>query len=189
MRENSACAIIGPSGCGKSTFVHLLAGLLTPQHGQIEIFGQDLGALKETARDRYRGANIGFIFQKLHLFSALTVRENLLLAQRLSRCEPNATHIDDLLGELGLGELSHRRPNDLSQGQAQRVAVARSLAHSPRLIIADEPTSALDDDNASKTLEMLCNATQHAGAALMIVTHDARAKGRLGDEFDLEALA
>ena len=185
LHEKQSCAIMGPSGCGKSTFVHLLAGLLTPDRGSIEILGQNLSLLNESARDRYRGQHIGFIFQRFHLFPALSVWDNLLLAQRLSREIRDTTHLGSLLKQLDIAELMHRRPDQLSHGQAQRIAVARALAHSPSLVIADEPTSALDDKNARDTLALLRSESERAGAALMIVTHDDRARGHLDTEFEL----
>lgn len=178
-------AVIGPSGCGKTTFVHLIAGLLSPSHGEIRVLGQDIAALTESQRDRFRGRHIGFVFQQLHLIPALTVRENVAVAQRLARSSTRRGHIDELLARLGLQDLGTRRPDALSLGQAQRVAIARALVHSPELIIADEPTSALDDDNATTVLDLLVESAEQFGAALMVVTHDRRIRGRLASELSL----
>ncbi|MEO0435609.1 MAG: ABC transporter ATP-binding protein [Pseudomonadota bacterium] len=180
-----SCAIIGPSGSGKSTFVHLLAGLLVASEGSICIFDQELGALSEAERDRFRGKHIGFIFQQFHLFPALSVLDNLLLAQRLARGEQDQGKAFDLLSRLNVDSLAKRKPSELSQGQAQRVAVARALAHAPKLVIADEPTSALDEANAVQTLDLLCELTDSINAALVVVTHDQRVLGRLDSEFRL----
>ena len=178
-------AVIGPSGCGKTTFVHLLAGLLSPDGGHVRVLGQDMAALSESQRDRFRGRHIGFVFQQLHLMPALTVRENLVLAQRLARSGQRDDRIDSLLGRLGLTNLARRRPEALSHGQAQRVAIARALVHAPELVIADEPTSALDDDNAEAVLELLVDFATESGAALVVVTHDRRVRGRLASELSL----
>lgn len=187
LAEKSSCAIIGPSGSGKSTFVHLLAGLLVASQGSVRIFDQELGALSEAERDRFRGRHIGFIFQQFHLFPALTVLDNLLLAQRLARGERDPDKAHELLARLNVDSLARRKPSELSQGQAQRVAVARALAHAPKLIIADEPTSALDEVNAVQTLDLLCELTDSIDAALVVVTHDQRVLGRLEHEFELGA--
>ena len=187
LEQSETCALIGPSGCGKSTFVHLLAGLLTAVAGSVKILGQDLAGLSETERDRFRGRHVGFVFQRFHLMPALSVRENLIIAQRLARAERSSTHIDALLERLGLGGLDHRKPGALSQGQAQRAALARALVHKPELVIADEPTSALDDDNAKEALALLGEVAAESGAALLIVTHDHRVRGHLSRDFDMSA--
>ena len=187
LAEKSSCAIIGPSGSGKSTFVHLLAGLLVASQGSVRIFDQELGALSEAERDRFRGRHIGFIFQQFHLFPALTVLDNLHLAQRLARVERDPDKAHERLARLNVDSLARRKPSELSQGQAQRVAVARALAHAPKLIIADEPTSALDEVNAVQTLDLLCELTDSIDAALVVVTHDHRVLGRLDHEFELGA--
>ncbi len=182
LAQGASCLVLGPSGCGKTSFVHLLAGLLAPQSGRIEILGQDLTALSEAQRDRFRGRHIGFVFQRLYLVPALTVRENLLLALRLSRAGTDHQRVDSLLARLGLDGLAGRKPGGLSQGQAQRVAIARALVHSPALLIADEPTSALDDKHTADVLELLLQASADAGTALLLVTHDHRLRGRLHKE-------
>lgn len=180
-------AVIGPSGCGKSTFVHLLAGLLSPDAGSVRVLGQDLAALAEAERDRFRGRYIGFVFQRLHLLPALSVRENLALARRLARRQRGPGRIDTLLERLGLAPLAGRKPRALSHGQAQRAAIARALVHEPELVIADEPTSALDDGHAGEVVALLREVAADSGAALLIVTHDHRVRGRLDGEFALDS--
>ena len=178
-------AVIGPSGCGKSTFVHLLAGLLSPDAGSVRVLGQDLAALAEAERDRFRGRYIGFVFQRLHLLPALSVRENLALARRLAR-QRGPGRIDTLLERLGLAPLAGRKPRALSHGQAQRAAIARALVHEPELVIADEPTSALDDGHAREVVALIREVVADSGAALLIVTHDHRVRGQLDGEFALD---
>lgn len=182
-------AVIGPSGCGKSTFVHLLAGLMTPTSGSIRIHGEPLGDLSEVARDRFRGRHIGFVFQRFHLLPALTVRKNLALAQYLAIRQQIPERIDEMLTSLRLDNLADHRPGMLSQGQAQRAAIARALVHRPELVIADEPTSSLDDVHAMEALELLQNCAAESGAALLVVTHDQRVLGHLDDEYPMQALA
>jgi len=185
----ASAAVIGPSGSGKTTLVQLLAGLLTPDRGSIRILGQDLGALSESRRDRFRGRHIGFVFQQLHLMPALTVEQNLALARQLAGHPPDPDRLAALLEHLGLGALGGRRPRALSHGQAQRVAIARALVHAPELLIADEPTSALDDANAEAVLDLLVESAAAFGAALIVVTHDRRVRGRLARELSLERAA
>ncbi len=182
-------AVIGPSGCGKTTFLHLLAGLIRPSSGSIRILGQDLTQLSGAPLDRFRGRNIGLVFQRFHLLPALNVKENVLLAQRLAGSRVDAARVATLLEQLDLEGLEHHRPSMLSQGQAQRVAIARALVHSPELIMADEPTSALDDGHAEQALALLSESAQTVGAALLVVTHDQRVRGRLDGEFEMEVPA
>ncbi len=177
--------LIGPSGCGKTTFIHLIAGLLKPTRGSIQVNGIDLSQLTETQTDRLRGQSIGIVFQRLYLIPSLSVIDNLTLAQSLSRVSVDKPYAIQLLEQLGVGELLNSKPYQLSQGQAQRVAIARSLAHRPSLVMADEPTSALDDKNAQEAMAILRTMTQTAGSALAIVTHDQRVRDQVDRVFNL----
>ncbi len=178
-------AVIGPSGCGKTTFLHLLAGLLQPTAGNIRILGREITKMSGAEIDRFRGQRLGMVFQRLLLMSALTVHQNIALAQRLARKPGDKSRIDTLLQQLGVAELAHRKPRMLSQGQAQRVAIARALVHGPAIVLADEPTSSLDDDHAGAALKLLRDSARAAGAALLVVTHDQRIRGQLDREFDM----
>jgi putative ABC transport system ATP-binding protein len=182
-----SCAVLGPSGCGKTTLLHCIAGLLQPLRGRIVVAGQRLDALRDAARDRFRGRHLGIVFQGLHLLPALGVLDNLLLAQRLARVPVDAAAARSLLDRLDVGALASARPSMLSRGQAQRVAIARALVHRPRLMLADEPTSSLDDDNAQRAIALLREQAQAVGAALLVVTHDRRVRGALDRELRLEA--
>lgn len=185
--SGEACAVIGPSGCGKTTLMHLIAGLLRPTRGSVLVSGQSLANLAPSACDRFRGRHLGIVFQRLHLLPALSVMENLALAQRCARVPQDVKGAHALLDQLGVGSLQHAMPSALSQGQAQRVAIARALVHRPQLLLADEPTSSLDDDNAQRALELLQSQARASGAALLVVTHDQRIRGKLGREIHLEA--
>ncbi|MCY4343204.1 MAG: ATP-binding cassette domain-containing protein [Gammaproteobacteria bacterium] len=187
LARGDSMAVIGPSGCGKTTFLHLLAGLIRPGSGAIEILGQDLSVLGGADLDRFRGQHIGLVFQRFHLLPALTVRDNVLLAQRLARAPIEPAAVEALFDRLDLAGLEHRKPSTLSQGQAQRSAIARALVHGPELVMADEPTSALDDRSAERALALLKESAQAVGAALVVVTHDQRVRGRLDIEFEMEA--
>nr|MBV6629506.1 ATP-binding cassette domain-containing protein [Oceanococcus sp. HetDA_MAG_MS8] len=172
-------AVVGPSGCGKTTLLHVVAGLLQPTHGQVIMQGQDVYALSASQRDRFRGRQVGIVFQKLHLLPALTLRQNLLLAQRLAGAAQDHPAVDALIADLGLADLHYKKPAQLSLGQAQRAAVARALVHKPALLLADEPTSSLDAANADRVLTLLKVHAQLAGATLLVVTHDQRLQGQL----------
>lgn len=180
-------AVLGPSGCGKTTFMHLIAGLLRPSKGSIQINGTDLAYLSESAVDRIRGKNMGIVFQRLHLVPSITVIDNLLLAQRLARAPIDRQYANELLQKLGISELAGQKPQQLSQGQAQRVAIARSVAHRPTLLVADEPTSALDDANAEEAITVLRELTTSTDAALIVVTHDERVRTKVDRIYHLES--
>jgi len=180
-------AVIGPSGCGKTTLLHLIAGLLAPDAGTVTVGGRQFGSMSTSAVDRFRGQHLGIVFQKLHLLSSISVFENIALAQRLARKPVDEAAVDRLLERLGIADLKRKKPTRLSVGQAQRVAIARALVHQPRLLLADEPTSALDDAHANSALELLIEESVAVGAALLIVTHDQRIRGRLDRELDLGA--
>ena len=188
LARGESLAVIGPSGCGKTTFLHLLAGLLTPAAGSIRVLDQDITQLPASTLDRFRGQHYGMVFQKLFLMPALTVRQNVGLAQQMARKPKDTARVDQLLEQLGLADLGDRKPKMLSQGQAQRVAIARALVHDPVLVLADEPTSALDNDRADDALELLRNTAAAAGASLLVVTHDDRVRGKLDREYEMEPL-
>lgn len=182
-------AVLGPSGCGKSTLLHTMAGLLRPSSGNVEVCGQALNQLDAGARDRFRGQHIGIIFQRLHLIPALNVIQNLALAQRLARTRIDLAHCRTILAQLGLEAFANASPQVLSQGQAQRVAVARALVHRPALLLADEPTSSLDDDNAVRTIGLIQAHARACNAALVVVTHDQRLRGSFPRELHLRPSA
>jgi ABC-type lipoprotein export system ATPase subunit len=177
--------LLGQSGSGKTTFLHLLGGLLSPQSGSIRVGDTDMTALKKTALDHFRGQKIGVIFQTAHFVKALTVEENLVLAQQLAGFEEDKTLIFNLLQKLNLSHKLKSKPSELSVGEAQRVAIARALINRPSVILADEPTSALDDKNTDEVIQLLENQAAEAGATLLIVTHDGRLKNYFKNQIQL----
>ena len=179
--------VLGPSGSGKTTLVNLVAGLLRPQAGRLELDGEPLHALSGAAADALRRRTTALIFQSLRLVSALSVAGNLALARRLSGQPPDPARAQALLDRLGIAGRADTLPRDLSQGEAQRAAIARALVVEPRLLVADEPTSALDDASATATASLLADAAQEQGAALLIVTHDGRLAGRFARTLRLGA--
>jgi ABC-type lipoprotein export system ATPase subunit len=170
--------VLGPSGSGKTTLLHILAGILTPTEGSVSIAGRALDELPAGELDRFRGRNIGIVFQRLHLISSLTVLENLLLAQYLAGATQDVGAAQALLASLGLADKAHSPPRALSFGQSQRAAVARAVMNKPRLVLADEPTSNLDDANAAAALDVLLAQAAACNATLVIATHDRRIKDR-----------
>lgn len=182
VKESEHLLILGNSGSGKTTLLHILGGLLSPKEGKVIIGETDLYGLSGSQRDKYRGQNIGLVFQKAHLISALSVQDNLLLAQYLSGAAQDKGRIHEVLTELNLGDKMTKRVRQLSQGEQQRVTIARALLNRPRVILADEPTASLDDDNAAIVLNMLKGQAEKYQASLIIATHDQRVK----DQFDLQ---
>jgi len=166
--------LLGPSGSGKTTLINLIAGLLAPTRGSIAIDGETISALPQARRDDLRRRKIGIIFQTLRLVAALDVRSNLLLAQKLAGVAQDRDAIARLLDDLGILHRAGAKPRELSQGEAQRAAIARALVARPKLLIADEPTSSLDDGNAERIARLLLHAADANGSTLLIATHDAR---------------
>ena len=170
----------GASGSGKSTLLALIAALMRPSGGEITVNGTALHALTARQSDAWRGANLGFVPQRLHLSAALTVADNLALPFIAAGLKPDAARAADLLKRLGLSELAQRLPHQLSVGQAQRVALARALMRRPKLLLADEPSASLDDANTAQMLALLLQAATEQDATLVVATHDARLVQKLG---------
>jgi putative ABC transport system ATP-binding protein len=184
LQEKESCLILGKSGSGKTTFLNLLAGLLIPDTGQIQLAGTNLTQLKGQALDLFRGKEIGIVFQKAHLLAALTVKENLQLAHFFSK--KKGQNLDSLLAELGLASKADSSVLTLSEGEAQRVSIARALANEPKLILADEPTASLDDENAQNVIHLLQSQASKIGAVLIIVTHDHRVKSQIPHYIEIQ---
>ncbi len=180
--------LLGESGSGKTTLLHLMSGLLISQQGRITIQGIDITQLSESKLDHFRGANMGFVFQKNHLISALTVRKNLLMAPFLAGLKQEESRVEEVLKELDLEEKGDSRINELSQGQAQRVAIARAVLNKPAVIFADEPTSALDDRSCERVIKLLLHAAHTNHATLVVATHDQRLKSIIPTQLVLNNL-
>ena len=166
-------ALRGESGSGKTTFLNLIAGILAPDSGSIILENRELVKLGEARRDRLRAETIGYIFQTFNLLQGHTVLENVELGMAFGR-GVNRAHAEALLRRVGLGDKLNHHPRQLSTGQQQRVAVARALANSPRLVLADEPTGNLDRRNARESLMLIREVCRESGAALLLVSHDER---------------
>jgi len=171
----SMVAIVGPSGSGKSTLLNLLGALDRPTSGRVRVAGADLGTLDDDARTLLRRDRIGFVFQFFNLLPTMTARENVLLPARLAgRRGPDVEkRADELLERIGLAARQDHRPDQLSGGEMQRVAIARGLVMSPALLLADEPTGNLDSKVGAEVLALLRSAVD-AERTVVIVTHDSR---------------
>ena len=168
--------LVGPSGCGKTTLISIIAGILTPTSGEVEICGSPITRMPDAAKVAFRRGNVGFIFQQYNLLPALTAAENAAIplvaaGMPIPRAAGSASAI---LERIGMGAHRAKLPNQLSGGQQQRVAIARALVHAPRLIVCDEPTAALDAESGQTVLEILKDAALAPDRAVIVVTHDTR---------------
>ncbi|WP_084265429.1 ABC transporter ATP-binding protein [Actinomadura macra] len=174
-----AVAIMGPSGSGKSTLLHCLAGIMRPDAGEVHLLGQRVDTLGERRRSALRRSRFGFVFQFGQLLPELPADENVALPLMLDGTSRRAAvkAAQTWFAALGLAGMEHRRPGELSGGQAQRVAIARALVPRPAVVFADEPTGALDQATGHDTMRLLVEATRHNGASLVVVTHDPSVAG------------
>lgn len=168
--------LMGPSGSGKTTLLSILAGLLTPSVGTVQLLDQEITKMSRKKLTKFRRQNIGFIFQDFNLFPALTARENVEIALNLKgiRGKEARKLADTALDQVGVMDKGHLLPRDLSGGQKQRVAIARSLSGHPSLIMADEPTASLDSQSGHQVMELLRRLAKEEGCTVLIVTHDPR---------------
>lgn len=181
--------LCGPSGCGKSTLLNLIAGLLEADSGSIAIGGESITEVAGSKRDAIRGRRIGMIFQTHHLLVGFSARENLevaLLFSTVPRSEHHA-RAEELLAKLGLDQI-HSPIERLSVGQQQRVAVARALVTRPSVVLADEPTASLDPPRAEQAMQLLRDAAQSEGAALLVSSHDPEMQSRFERVIEFDSL-
>src|SRR5882724_13247677 len=164
--------LVGQSGSGKSTLLNLIAGILLPDQGEIVVNGTNPASLSEAARDRFRAANIGYVFQSFNLLQGFTALENVLLGQMFGSGNGGADRAVQLLKSVGLEHRLHHKPRALSVGQQQRVAIARALVNAPSLVLADEPTGSLDAKNGAAVLDLLRRICTEGNHTLLLVTHD-----------------
>ena len=169
-------AVVGPSGSGKTTLLGLLSGILTPRSGSIRVGNTDLTSLADTDRRKFRIRNVGQVFQTFELLNYLTIAENVALPNLLDRTFDHQgqlrEHVISLLEGVGLGAKSGAYPQELSQGEQQRVAVCRAMFNQPPLLLADEPTGNLDQANKQNVVDLLIEQARRNGSTLLMVTHD-----------------
>jgi len=163
--------LLGRSGCGKTTLLHVIAGIAAADSGVVAIDGQDIAGLTEAGRDRVRAEKVGYIFQTFNLLSGFSALENVLLGMTFARGRRDERRARDLLGRVGLGHRLRHRPGALSVGEQQRVAVARSLANRPRLLLADEPTASVDPRHQQQVIDLIRATCAEESVALFLVTH------------------
>jgi len=181
--------VLGPSGSGKTTFINIVTGLLTPTEGQMDVAGEPMSNLPPAARDDLRKRTIGLVFQTLRLIPALTVSDNIALAQHIATGASDPAAVAAIIARVGLSHRADAKPRALSQGEGQRAAIARALITRPRLVVADEPTSALDDANAAAMVDLLFETAESTGATLLVATHDGRIAHRFANRLILETSA
>lgn len=177
--------ILGKSGIGKTTLLHLLAGLLSPVSGSIEIHGVPVHSLSNKELDRFRGQNIGLVFQNNHAIQSLNLVENLKARLFFSKKTISQTVIMDLLEQLDILECRDKTIQELSEGQLQRLGIAMAMVHRPGIILADEPTSSLDDDNCNKVMQLLIEQAEINNSNLIVITHDQRIKPLFKNKLEL----
>lgn len=170
-------ALVGPSGSGKSTLLTIIGGLQQPDEGKVLIQNKRFSEVDDKERTQLRFEEIGFILQASNLVPFLTVEDQLRLVDKVRKEKSDSDYIDNLLGQLGIKDLRNKYPGDLSGGEKQRVAIARSLYHDPSVILADEPTASLDSERAFEVVEILAERTKENKKATIMVTHDERLVG------------
>ncbi|HSG69497.1 MAG TPA: ABC transporter ATP-binding protein [Planctomycetaceae bacterium] len=163
--------LVGASGGGKTTLLNVISGITSPDSGRVVINGIDITKLHEVGRDRFRAANIGFVFQTFNLLPAFTALENVILGAKFSSRPIGKTEATKLLEQVGLGHRLNHRPAKLSVGEQQRVAVARAIANQPVLLLADEPTANVDLANQESVLSLIRNSCSEHNISLLLVTH------------------
>ncbi|MFD5637538.1 ABC transporter ATP-binding protein [Streptomyces sp. NPDC127077] len=171
-------AVVGPSGSGKSSLLAVAATLAAPDRGRVLVGGTETGALTSAERAVLRRREIGIVFQQPNLLPSLTALEQLQVMGHLDGRRQVTRRARELLAEVGLGDLAHRRPHQLSGGQRQRVNIARALVNEPSVLLVDEPTSALDQERGTAVLDLLLRLTRERATATVLVTHD---RARLGE--------
>ena len=177
------CGMRGESGSGKTTFLHLLAGILSPDDGSIELEGKNTVQMNNSEKDSLRAGTIGYVFQSFNLLQGFSCLENLKLAMSFGSND-DESFAEDLLIKVGLAHRLSHKPGQLSIGQQQRVALARALVNKPKLILADEPTGNLDSKNAINAINLLCELCQETDTALLLVSHDERVVSNFDRQVD-----
>lgn len=178
LQKGENLLVLGESGIGKTTLLQILAGLLHPKEGSVELNGTNFQDLSSKNLDLYRGKHIGMVFQRPHFVRNLSILDNLLLSLYLSKNRQDTKRATQLLDQIGLGNKLHSKPDQLSQGEQQRASIALAVVKNPDLILADEPTSSLDDTNCQKIAKLLKEQAASNNAQLIIITHDQRLKSQ-----------
>ncbi len=188
IKQGQSIFLYGPSGSGKSTLLEILAAVTQPQAGQIKILSQDMSALSASQKDQFRSKHIGYIFQQFNLIPYLSVAENINLLFLFNQKKKNEKIYSRLIAALNIKNIEHKKVNQLSIGQQQRVAAARALVFQPEIILADEPTSALDYNHRESFIKILFELSAEQNSTLDFVSHDMTLKPLFNTALDLTAL-
>ena len=183
METGESVAVVGPSGSGKTTLLSICAGLDLPTSGAISLLGENLAGLGEEGRAALRNRKVGFVFQSFHLMPSLTALENVMLPLELLGGKDAETEGKRLLDEVGLHDRMTHYPSQLSGGEQQRVAIARSFINKPQILFADEPTGNLDRETSERIEQLLFDLNRDKGASLLLITHDEALAARTGRIF------
>jgi len=165
-------AVFGPSGSGKSTLLHMLAGVLVPSSGHVTVCGEDVSAMSEAQRDRFRARRIGYVFQNFNLLQGYSALDNVLMGMTFCSVRPDRKLAKSLLEQVGIGARLRHTPSEMSLGEQQRVAIARALAKKPEVVLADEPTGSLDARNKAQVIGLLRSMCKDQGSTLVMVSHE-----------------
>jgi putative ABC transport system ATP-binding protein len=185
--RGEAVGMLGPSGSGKSTLLMVMTGLERPDNGSVWVTGEDLQRLDEDRLARFRGKNIGIVFQAFHLIPTMTALENVAVPLELAGVTDALHRAEHELAGVGLAQRLHHYPAQLSGGEQQRVAVARALAPNPAILVADEPTGNLDEDTGRDIIELLFRGHAERGTTLVLVTHDTALAARCDRVFHMRS--
>ncbi|MFN3241911.1 MAG: ABC transporter ATP-binding protein [Planctomycetota bacterium] len=183
-------ALIGRSGTGKTTLLHILAGILRPDRGEVDVVGKRLDKLGEAARDRHRGHHIGMVYQTFNLLQPFSALENVLMGALFGRGAGGDARLraEALLQKVGLADRLHHRPSELSVGQVQRVAICRALINDPALVLMDEPLGNQDKATGGQVLDLMLQIASDDGKTVVMVTHDPESAQRMQRTVDLATL-
>ncbi|PWU06848.1 MAG: ABC transporter ATP-binding protein [Terriglobia bacterium] len=169
-------SIVGPSGSGKSTLFHIIGGLTPPTSGHVRVADHDLASLTDAGRTRLRKQTVGFVFQKFNLLPNLTARDNIAVARHIAGMDQKPDpQFEEILRLLGIASRLDHKPNALSGGEQQRIAIARAIVNRPAILLADEPTGNLDSENSCAVLGILRNLNERLGQTILMITHNPEA--------------
>ena len=187
VEQGEHLALVGRSGCGKTTLLNIVAGIVTPDEGSVEVDGVVVNLLSQGARDRFRAERMGYVFQTFNLLQSFTALENVELGRVFAHGHGDARkHALELLDRVGLADRAHHFPRELSVGQQQRVAIARSLVNDPKILLADEPLGNLDHATGLAALDLLRQMAREAGRTILMVTHDPETARKMDRTATLE---
>ncbi len=191
VEEGRRLCLVGHSGAGKTTLLNIIAGIVAPTTGEVIVGGQNIAALAESRRDKFRAQNIGYVFQTFNLLQGLSALENVQLAATFSGMPPSSgkSRALELLKRVGLEHRLQAKPSRMSVGEQQRVAIARALVNKPQIVLADEPTANLDRENGGEVLELLKETTIEEHSILLLVTHDLEVQRHFEDVRHLQEIS